>query len=132
MSKLTPTQIETIVELNVAPAFRHFAETYRINERTGKPEPDPTKPPHVDCDIYDKTTGALFVTGTGQNESDALDNALAKARTTPAPLTPAQKAQAEKLAATLTVKDTRIAELEAELAAAKGEGAAPGRRSKAG
>lgn len=111
------SHIDRLLALNAQAKFRSSNVTYVDDERTGRPKQ--TGKVISYADIVDQTVNEIYATGQGDTEDAALEDALNKAEVSAKPLTPAQKADAERRKGETDAKDARIKQLEAELAEAR-------------
>ena len=115
---MNPQQIERLKTLNAEPRYRHHGPTFVENEYGKLRQTDNGG---VTCDIIDRTMrGNPYASATAADPSLALDAALDAAERAPKPMTPAQKAHAEKhskgVANELAAARAEIARLKAQIA----------------
>ena len=125
--------LREVVDLNATFSVRHISPDFEEHPTTGKPRQ--ISGGHVLVDIWDQTVGTIYATGRGESEIEALEKAIAAAKASPKPMTPAQRADLASgrviSAAESAEKDRRIAELEAQINALRSDKPAVKTRSAA-
>jgi len=117
---MNPDFVAQLAALDAIYRFRIESPSFKEDEVTGKMRQISTG--QTVCDIFDKTTGEMYVSAAGLTEFDALKAAIAKAKVTPKPLTPAQKQDAivrrqieDEAKLKIEAKDREIEDLKAQL-----------------
>lgn len=140
--KNDPAVLAKVNELDCQFRFVHVAQTYVWNKVDKAPEVvewvpgGKTRQPGIYCQLIDNATKEMYVEGySEEREIDALNDALAKARTAPKPLTKAQKVTAEAVGNVIADKDATISDLQRQIDEMRAQMAmspppSPGRKAK--